>query len=124
MCASVRNSGFDSGANGAEIVGEVSGVEIGLNGHHTAADIDTHSSRNDRTLGGNHTAYGRTDAPMDIRHGGHPFIDARELGNVEQLLAGLIFERDALGPGFDRGGVFGRDEVVGVVGHADRIAET
>ena len=38
-------------------------------------------------------------------------------------MAGLVFEGDANGPGLDGGGALGGDEVVGRVGHEDRIAE-
>jgi len=39
---------------------------------------------------------------VDIGHDRDPLVDEGELGRPEYLLAGLLLERDAPGPGLDR----------------------
>lgn len=53
------------------------------------------------------------------RHDRDPFVDERQLRDVQQLLLGFVFHRDAFDPGFDgrAGGWF--DEFVGRVCHFD-----
>jgi hypothetical protein len=49
---------------------------------------------------------------MHVGHGRNPLEDEGQLGNVEELLARLVFERDALDPGFDRRSFAAREDLV------------
>lgn len=109
----MRDGGFDDGANRSEVVWQLVGAEVRANGHQAAADVDANGGRDDGSLGGNDTADGGPDAPMDIRHGGDPLEDERKLSDVEELLAGLVLHLDASGPRFDGDSRIGQDDLAG-----------
>ena len=111
--APVRNSLFDRRTNPLQILGEIAGGQLGLHGHHAAADVHADGRRDDRALGRDHAADRSADAPVDVRHGGDPLENERQLRHVEQLLARLRFQRHSLGPGLDGHTLFGNDHVVG-----------
>src|SRR2546430_2434829 len=99
--AAVGHGFFNGGADALQIVRKIARIQVGLDGHHAAADVHADRSGNDRALGGNNASYRGTDTPMHVRHGGHPLENERELGDVPKLCPGLVFERHALGPRLD-----------------------
>ena len=109
----MRNGRLNRRTDVLQVVRQLARGKARLHGHHPAADIDTHSRRNDCALGGNHAANRRADAPMNIGHRRNPLEDERKLRHVEQLLAGLVFELYSVGPGLDRHTVLGWINVVG-----------
>src|SRR5260370_28986333 len=113
--AAMRSSGCDGAANALQTVGKTARVESGLNRDHAAADVHTDSSRNNRALCGDHAANGGANAPVNVGHGRNPFEDERKLCDVQELLARLVFERHAPGPGLDRHAIFNRNDVVVLV---------
>ena len=100
-----------------QVVGQVARTQARLNRHHAASDVHAHSRGNNRSLGGNHAAHRRPDAPMHVGHGRNPLKDKRHLRGIEQLLARLIFDRHTLGPGFHRDALVLHIYVVALVCH-------
>ena len=119
--AAVGHGGFNGRANGMEIIGEIAGIEVGLHGHHAATNVDADGGGNDGALGRDDATDSGANAPMDVGHGGDPFVDEGKLGDVEELLASLILEGNTFGPRFDGRRVVGGDQVEGGVRHKDRI---
>jgi len=99
--AAVRHGLFNGAANTFQIVGKIAAIQVGLHSHHAAANVHTNGRRNNRTLRGNDAAHRRADAPVDVGHGCNPLKNERKLSHVQELRAGLVFERDALGPRLD-----------------------
>src|ERR1700740_1892157 len=54
--AAMWNGFFNGRADTLEIVRKVTRVQIRLHSHHAAADVHSHSSGDNRALGGNHAA--------------------------------------------------------------------
>jgi hypothetical protein len=73
-----------------------------VRGDHAAADVHPHRRRDDRADRGDHAADGRALAQVHVRHHRQVLEDERHLRRVEQLLAGFVLDRHAVGPQFDR----------------------
>jgi hypothetical protein len=112
MSAAMRHFVLDRSSYAFQIVQEITRIEAGLVRHHTAADVHAYRGRDDRPFGGNDTAHGRADAPVDIGHCNNPFEDEWKLRGVEKLLARLVPQRHTLRPGLDRYAFLRRDYVV------------
>jgi hypothetical protein len=108
----VRHSHLDGFAHRLQIVRQLAGIEAGSHGHHAATDIDTHRSRNNRTLGRDHAAHCCTDSPVHIGHCGDPLKYERHLRSIEQLLACLILHRYTHRPGLYRYALLLRVDVI------------
>ena len=94
-----------------QVVRELRRAERSLDSHHPAADVDSHRGRNDRATRRNYAANRRPNPPVNIGHCRHPFVDKRQLRNIQQLVACRIFERHTTSPGFDRYTVLGSNYV-------------
>ena len=106
---------LDRLSNSLQIIRQVARIQTRLDGHHTAADIDSHRGRNDRTLGGNDAPHRGAHTPMRIGHGGDPAEYEGQLGDVEQLFLRPIVQKDAFGPRFNRHAPLGSNYVVSFV---------
>src|SRR5271167_1894565 len=104
---------FDSGANGMQVVWQIACVQVCLNCHHAAPDVNADGGGNNRALRRDHAAHGCANAPVHIRHGRNPLEDEGQLGHVEELLARGVFQRNALDPGLDRDALLGFESLVG-----------
>jgi hypothetical protein len=111
VAAAVRHRGLDRRAHAVQVVGQVAGGERGLDRHHAAADVDADRGRDDRSVGGDHAADRRADAPVDVGHRGDVVEHDRQLGHVLELAPGRRLELHAVHPGADRHAV-GLDQVV------------
>src|SRR6516225_4867809 len=121
ICSSVGHGFFDCGTDGVKIVRKVAGVEIGLDGHHAAADVDADGRGDNRAFGRDDAADRCADAPVNVGHGGYPLKDEGKLRDVEELLASLVLKRDALDPGLDQNAFGGFElDVVFLFGRHDR----
>ncbi len=98
----MRHGVLDGIAQAMQVVRQVAGVQRRARGDHAAADIHTHRSGNDCANRGNDAADGRALAQVHVRHNCQVLEDERHLGRVEQLLAGIVFDRYAVGPQLDR----------------------
>jgi hypothetical protein len=117
----MRDGGLDGEAERLEIIGQLVGAQRGLDRHHAAADIDPHGGRDDRLAARDHAADGGALAGVDVGHHGDPLVNERQGGDAAELVLGLGFERDAVGPGLDRH-VLGGENLVGelvVGGHGE-----
>ncbi|MNL18213.1 hypothetical protein D3C87_1393480 [compost metagenome] len=88
---------FDCVTKLLERVRQVVGNKVGLDRDHTAADVDTDSSRDHRSLGRDYRAHSRTDTVVDVRHHCQVASKDRELCSASQLLDGLLFNEDTFG---------------------------
>ena len=87
-------------------------------GHHPAADVDADRRGHDRALRRDDAADGRADAPVDVGHDGDPRAHERQSGDVLELLARRVLERDAADPRLDGDAADGIElDVGGVGGH-------
>src|SRR6266700_4649024 len=93
------------------------GMQRSLHRHHAATDVHADCGRNDGATRRNHTAHGRADSPMYVRHRRHPLVDERQLRDIQKLLARRVLKRDAVGPGLDGYTVFRLEYVVRCVRH-------
>jgi len=80
----------------------VRGREWQPGSHHSTADINADSCWHDRALGRNDRADRRAHSPMNIGHDGDMLKDEGQRGDIPQLLAGLVFNRNTTRPCLNR----------------------
>ncbi|MCY1527288.1 hypothetical protein D9M68_623500 [compost metagenome] len=97
----VGHRAFDGAAQAVEIVRQVAGAQGGEGGDHAATDIHAHGGGNDGAHGRDHAADGRALAQVHVGHHRQVLVDEGHLRRVDQLLAGFVFHRHALGPQAD-----------------------
>ncbi len=114
----VRYRLLDRRTHRCQVVRQVVRRQRRLRRHHAAADVDADRRRDDRARRRNDAADRCTLACMHVRHHRHPLVDERQARHVQHLLACLVLERYALGPGLHRHTVTRVDNVVSrVLGH-------
>ena len=109
--AAVRHRLFDDTPQTGQAVRQVFRRQAGLHRHHAAADVDTDGGRDDGALGGDHAADGGALAPVHVGHGRDVTVNEGQPGDIDELLARGVLDRDALGPGLDDRGA-GFDDLI------------
>ena len=120
--AAMRYRPLDRSANALEVVGQVACHQRGACCHHAAADVDTHSRRDNGTLSRDDRADGGTDADMYIGHRGDMLEDERHLRRALQLVTRLVVHGHAAGPHLDRHAAFDMLVVKIRFGHWDLLS--
>ncbi len=94
----MRHRLLDGAAQAVQMVRQVAGMQRGARGDHAAADVYPYRRGDDRANGRDHAADGRAFAQMHVRHHRQVLEDERHPGGIEQLPAGVVFDRHAIGP--------------------------
>ena len=81
----------------AEVVRQLGSAEVGLCGHHAAADVDADRGRQDGVLGRHDAADGCPEAEVRVRHEADRPGQDRQTRRPERLLEGVVVE--FAGPG-------------------------
>ena len=93
-----RHIALDLVPHGLQVVRQIRRGKLRLHRHHTAADIDTHSGRNNRTARRDHTAHRRTHAKVHVRHDRDMPGQNRQGGNVADLLERFLLDFHVASP--------------------------
>ena len=67
-------------------------------GNHAATDVDADGCRNDGARRGDHATDGRALPDMDVRHDRDGSAQDRQSGEIRDLRACRLLDRDAAGP--------------------------
>jgi hypothetical protein len=113
--AAVRHGALDRRAQRREVVGQVAGLEAGLDRHHAAADVDADRRGDDRAHGRDDAADRRAHAPVHVGHRGDPAVDEGHARDVLELAQRRVLDRHAAGPALDRHAAVGLVDLVSKV---------
>ncbi len=93
-----RNSAFNAGPQGFEIIGQLVCGEFGAHGDHAAADVHADGGRNNRAGGGDDAAYGCAFSEVAVRH--HCDVPENEwhCSDIRQLFFGFRFNGGRICP--------------------------
>ncbi len=97
----MRNTLLDGRPDEGEIVWQISGLEVGSDGHHAAANVDTDRRRNDRSAGGNDATDRGSLTEVNVWHDREVRPNYGKLGDVLELKLRLLLNRNTVDPRLD-----------------------